>query len=434
MIPGVDVHSEYQAGFDFDRAYDVGHAFAWLKATQGSRFVPMGTAAFANAAESAAKSRAVVGYYHFLDSTANGATQAQHYLRTLDRFGDGHKGNMIAVDYELNGQRTAGDRHLRGFIAEMRRHIPARKPIVVYSGWAFWTGNAPNTTRSGPLAAFGENLIPWDARYPDMDVHERPVAFFDDVIDWYETTPMWGAIDRDHVKRRFWQYTSKGRVADMHVDVNAFFGTYEQLQTIAGLMSTELPAPPIDEDKPVREPSDPVEADAEAAIAYALKMLGTPYGTGWRAGTWPALSPLYSRITKHDPPSWYRQRFCICSGLGNVLRFEIVDLPAFGRRQGDSFAGGMAAIGRHFSHAEGSAPYPPVKNTPRGWAITSPYLGTALALQGHFSISLGNGKVVESRVPSLSANRTENEGSVALIRGGGRPYTRIIPPRVWLRK
>lgn len=181
-------------------------------------------------------------------------------------------------------------------------------------------------------------------------------------------------------------------------------------------------------------PVDDLSRDVEAAIAFGMGMIGAPYGTGWRAGTWPDLSPLYAKITRHDPPGWYRAREIICSGEINVLRYEVTELPSVGRAQGDGWPGGTAAIGRHLAFAPGSKPYPLVDNTPRGWLVWSPYLGEALALQGHVGVALGDGKVLEARVPNLSANRTEDQGHRALIAGGGRGYERIIPPSLWLRK
>lgn len=180
-------------------------------------------------------------------------------------------------------------------------------------------------------------------------------------------------------------------------------------------------------------PGDALARDVEEAIAFGMGMIGAPYGTGWRAGTWPALSPLYAGITAHDPPSYYRDRECICSGEINVLRYEVAELPAVGKAQGDGWPGGTAAIGRHLAFGPGSKPYPSVENTPRGWLVWSPYLGEALPLQGHVGVALGDGRVLEARVPTLSANRTEDQGCKALVAGGGKPYTRIIPPSLWLR-
>lgn len=176
---------------------------------------------------------------------------------------------------------------------------------------------------------------------------------------------------------------------------------------------------------------------ADRAIAFGTKLLGTPYGTGWKEGTWPDLSPLYAKITRHDLPAWYRERPMICSAFINVLRFEIAGLPSVGRKQGDAWPGGMAAIGRHLAFAEGSKPYPPVENTPRGWLVFSPYLGPSFSpfRQGHVGIALGNGMVLEARVPKLTRDRTENDGHIWLVRyGGGQGYQRVIPPSVWMVK
>jgi predicted chitinase len=207
------------------------------------------------------------------------------------------------------------------------------------------------------------------------------------------------------------------------------------MQILPDNFTLDADAPEPDESEVT--PVSTLKQDVEKAISFGMAMRGAPYGTGWRAGTWPALSPLYSRIGSHDPPSWYRARNVICTGLINVLRYEICELPALGRSHGDAWPGGMAALGRCYAFKPGTREYPPVENTPRGWLVFSPYLGSPLALQGHVGIALGNGFVLEARVPTLSSNRTEHEGSVALTRLGGRPYTRIIPPggdNGWLRR
>lgn len=201
----------------------------------------------------------------------------------------------------------------------------------------------------------------------------------------------------------------------------------------AAIAGAASPAPTKPAPKPA-PPKNPLDELVEEAIAFGMELLGTPYGTGWEEGTWPDLHPLYARITRSDPASYYRKYPVICSGFINVERYEIAGLGSVGKAQGDGWPGGTAAIGRHLAFAAGSKPYPPVANTPRGWLVFSPYLGPELALQGHVGIALGNGLVLEARVPFLSANRTEDQGCKALIAGGGKPYTRIIPPEIWLRK
>jgi hypothetical protein len=95
--------------------------------------------------------------------------------------------------------------------------------------------------------------------------------------------------------------------------------------------------------------------------------------------------------------------------------------PSTGRRPSETAF-------RHLAFAPGSRPYPTVENTQPGWLVWSPYLGALLRLQGHTGVALGDGRVSEARVPTLSKNRTEDEGRRALVAGGGKPYTRIIPP------
>lgn len=172
---------------------------------------------------------------------------------------------------------------------------------------------------------------------------------------------------------------------------------------------------------------------AEQAIEFGKKMIGTPYGNGWSPGSWPALSPLYAHITGHDGPAWYRNRPCICSGFINVVRFEINDVPSVGRRQGESFPGGTGAIGRWLAHEEGTRPYDHVASTPRGWLCFAEYLGSALARQGHVGIALGNSRLLEARVPRLSDSRFEEDVSDQMVAFGGSPFSRAIPPWVWMR-
>jgi hypothetical protein len=150
---------------------------------------------------------------------------------------------------------------------------------------------------------------------------------------------------------------------------------------------------------------------AEEAIEFAMKMIGTPYGHDWREDTWPELSPLYSNITRHDGPAWYRQRPCICSGLINILRFEVADLPAVGSDQRDPRPGGTRAIGTNLAHTDGTRRYEHAESTPRGWLCFAEYRDTDLALQGHVRIALGNPRLLESRVPRLTDGRIEEDVS-----------------------
>ena len=176
---------------------------------------------------------------------------------------------------------------------------------------------------------------------------------------------------------------------------------------------------------------------AEDAIEFGKRMLGAHYPTNEDFRPWPALAPLYSRITRHDKPGWYQERGCICSGLINILRFEIADQPSVGWKQDDGWPGGMGAISRQFGDTDidGVRRYDHVEPTPRGWICIAPWRSNVLEKQGHVGIALENGaRLLEARIPRLSDNRVEEEVSDLMVRFGGEPFRWIAAPWVWLRK
>jgi hypothetical protein len=179
------------------------------------------------------------------------------------------------------------------------------------------------------------------------------------------------------------------------------------------------------------------ERMAEDAIEFGKKMQGAPYPLREDFNPWPRLSPLYSRITRSDPARWYQDRLIICSGLINVLRFEIAGIPSVGWKQDDPWPGGMGAITRQWcdTDVEGVRRYHHVEPTPRGWVCIAPFRGDPLHLQGHIGVALENGaRLLEARVPHLSDNRIEEQVSDKMQQAGGAPFTHIAAPWVWLRK
>lgn len=233
----------------------------------------------------------------------------------------------------------------------------------------------------------------------------------------------------------------------------------EYLEAVGATLSLPEAARPAPEVEPARrskpakppKPAPPKPAPAkpapakpastedlvERAVAFGRRLLGTPYGNGWAAGTWPDGPSLYARCDpKVHTVEFIRANAMICSAFVNVIRAHVAGLPAVGRNQGDAWPGGTAAIGRTFARMSGARPYPPVANTPRGWLVFSPYLGPEFVpfRQGHVGIALGDGKVLEARVPATSEDRTEDQGHQWLLtNGGGLGYTTIIPPEVWLK-
>src|SRR5215208_7621180 len=135
-IFGIDVHSEYQRGLNFERARAEGYQFRIIKAAEGpyrdgDRYVPSGFKEFFRRGEAEGF---VMGVYDFLLSTPAKA-QADHFLRTIEAVG-GPEDKILMVDFEAYPQvpaLTPGNDQLKNLIAEIQRRI-GNHPIVVYSG------------------------------------------------------------------------------------------------------------------------------------------------------------------------------------------------------------------------------------------------------------------------------------------------------------
>jgi GH25 family lysozyme M1 (1,4-beta-N-acetylmuramidase) len=226
----IDAHPEFQLNLDFERAAEEGYEGVLIKASQGSKFVPDGFASYFRRAREAMD---ICGVSHFLDGTAPGRAQSDHFLSTVDKVG-GPDGKIIAVDFE-DETPPPTNRILHDFIESLRRHIP-RRPVLVYSNQGFWNGGRP----SGALSRYGENLIAWDSQYLEMDKHDLPMRYYREVanvpriwrrfdlsVPWSEK---WGSV-----RPLLWQFTSSGLVAGgQHMDVNAFRGDRRRLGTLAG--------------------------------------------------------------------------------------------------------------------------------------------------------------------------------------------------------
>jgi GH25 family lysozyme M1 (1,4-beta-N-acetylmuramidase) len=226
----IDVHPQYQPELDFERAAKEGYEGVLVKTSQGSKYVPDG---FTSYFRRARKAMDVSGVYHFLDGSATGKAQADHFLSTVDKVG-GPDGKIIAVDFE-NETPPPTNRILRDFIEALRRHIPKR-PVLVYSNKSFWNGGTP----SGRLSSYGENLIAWDSAYLEEQEHDHPMRYYREVANvpriWRKSnlsvpwSEKWGSV-----RPLMWQFTSSGLVGGRyHLDVNAFRGDRRRLKTLAG--------------------------------------------------------------------------------------------------------------------------------------------------------------------------------------------------------
>lgn len=180
--------------------------------------------------------------------------------------------------------------------------------------------------------------------------------------------------------------------------------------------------------------ADPMARKVEAAIDFGRKILGTPYGAGWKAGTWPGGSSLYSEFA---PQKWtleyVKSHQCICTGLANLCAMHGAGVPPAGVREGDGFPGGTAAYFRTYGRRRGTQPYVPSKIYPRGWLLGSPYQAPDLHLQGHVAISLGDGLILQSTsFEGVSDRQTAARCHTDMINACGTGFTYAVPPEVWL--
>lgn len=178
---------------------------------------------------------------------------------------------------------------------------------------------------------------------------------------------------------------------------------------------------------------DTIAERVEFVLAQGRKIVGTPYGSGWKAGTWPEGPSLYSRFDKRThTPEFVRRHAIICTGFTNFLRGQL-DLPAVGRRVGDPFPGGTAAYWRVLGRNKGTQPYVRGKVFPRGWLLGAPFEGDSLALQGHVAVSLGDGRIAQSwTVNGVDYTQTAEKCHQNLMADGGSGFSYAVPPGVWL--
>lgn len=388
---GIDVHSEYQRGLDFKRvaSKDEGYAFAVIKFSQGAGYVPAGTVDYFKRAEA---SGLVVGGYHFLDSTAPGADQARHFMTMVKSVG-GHKGKLIAVDFENYDPAPPSNKHLKDFMVEIRKHI-GDYPIILYTNKGFWEAGHS----SGDFSQYGADAL-WVARYANMVKHGWPGRHYRDILGWSGAWESVGGKASD-----FWQFTSTGHVAGQYIDVNAFDGTLDDLKALTSSETNKNPPPtPTDKGSKVcisnlrpkqaesiakahrklgrevevtHEEREEEMSKVQKGLAKALEYKGVKYGfwTWQRNFVLWANAPLPSR-------QWALQNGGVCSSVPNVYRIvNGMDTPA----PNGKLKGGTAAwFAAHAHHRLTDLD----KSYPAGTLFMSDYRGEAVNLQGHVAVA-----------------------------------------------
>jgi hypothetical protein len=123
MIQGVDV-SSYQP-VDYGTS---GLSFVFVKATQGTGYVnPLqaGQAAHGRTAG------LVVGFYHYLDSSASMQAQAQYFVSQCDS----QSGDILACDWE---ETSVSGAEKDAFLTAVKQLRPGHR-LVLYCNTYFWT-------------------------------------------------------------------------------------------------------------------------------------------------------------------------------------------------------------------------------------------------------------------------------------------------------
>ncbi len=239
---GIDI-SAYQAGIDLAQVRREGYEFCVVKASEGPshdgwRYL---NPEYGRQMEGAKAAGMVVGAYHFL-LEGPAEPQVDLFLQTV---GD-VRGKILMVDFEDYPSwpsYTPSNAALKNFIAELRRRIGPDHAILLYSGQGFWEGGEP----SGPVSAYGDGVVSWDAYYPLHPESGHGSALYGRVKDlgWGER---WGGVEP-----MIWQFSANGLVAGLEVDVNAFRGSKAELLALTGSATdtgTPPPPPPAPKLKP----------------------------------------------------------------------------------------------------------------------------------------------------------------------------------------
>ena len=210
---GLDV-SNHQRNFDFARAAAEGYTFATHKITESNNYKdPYWPRALA---EMQKHFPGRFAGYHFWRRSASAASQADLLAA--------HVGNL-SVPIQLDFEDTGAQGVTRQELDDIVNAIQARgmKVIIDYIPKWYWDGNM----RRANLAGTGRPL--WSSNYGpnNSDFGSR----------LYEARggdggPGWEGYGGGNVA--VWQFGEKGQVAGQQIDVNAFKGSLEELETLFG--------------------------------------------------------------------------------------------------------------------------------------------------------------------------------------------------------
>lgn len=231
LLTGIDV-SAYQPHIDWRAVAEAGNAFAFVKATEGTRYV---SPVFRTQRDGAKGEGLLVGAYGFGRwERDDPEAQAEHFARTIGELGPGDLSPVLDLEWCSTGKKDALGKpiyHKRpaAEIADWayrfvrRLFVLTRRIPIIYTGRAFWASHMP---KSGLVV---ETL----ARYPLWTVDYSPGAAL-------SKAPK---VPRDGWQWDFWQHTGSGRVPGVtdaagrlvDCDRNFFRGSIAELRLFAGV-------------------------------------------------------------------------------------------------------------------------------------------------------------------------------------------------------
>lgn len=210
MLQGIDV-SHYQGKVDWKRVITAGAAFAFVKATQGVKYVD---SEFKNNWKGLSATNFPRGAYHFFNPGDKGLDQAEHFLEV---FVNEYGSLPPVLDVESSGDWDIPTltKEVQDWLETVEKKT-ARKPIL-YTCASFWNSHI-NVAAQTPNTNQDENIQP--------SVNANTGAF--------SQYPLWVAhygaktpkIPTGWQNWTFWQYSQTGKIDGVSgaVDLNWFNG------------------------------------------------------------------------------------------------------------------------------------------------------------------------------------------------------------------
>lgn len=259
---GVDV-SAFQGKPDWTKVYAAGVRFGFAKATQGTTYTASSWAFDQD--HMAGLQGFVPGAYHFLSSTDDPVAQARYFVGKLIN----PNAQMIGLDVERYKDSAGVVRkptaaQAKAWADEFRRLVPSH-PLVGYIPKWYWE------EMGKPDLSFVDSL--WASSY--VSGSGSPASLFSRTV-----ASQWSSYSGRTVG--LLQYSASGQVSgvDGLVDINAFKGTLQELETLT-LAPTVSPVPPAP-DAGVPVPRPPLSVDGERG---KLTIMALQAATAWRLHT-----------------------------------------------------------------------------------------------------------------------------------------------------